>query len=110
MRTIIQNFTLISLTSTATPHPAGLRFRTIVSFHPMHLTIYLTSHCLRSWKIFPAVETICVLPTSQGMRLLFLKHYWMAWSLSGWLDAIKLAPPLCRRQPRHRYLSGLRAR
>ena len=27
----------------------------------------------------------------------------MAWSLSGWLDVIELAPPLCRRQPRHPY-------
>ena len=37
---IIQNFTLVSLTSTAMPDPIGLLFRAAVFFHPTHSTIY----------------------------------------------------------------------
>ena len=37
------------------------------------------------------------------MRLSFLKRHWMAWSLSGQLDAIKQALPLCR----HQLVSGI---
>ena len=56
---IIRNFTPVSLTSTATPHPAGLPFGASVPSHPTHSTTYSTPHCLRSRKVFPAVGTIC---------------------------------------------------
>ena len=68
--TIIQNFTLVSLASTATPHPAGLPFGAIAPSHPTHSTTYSTSYCLRSRKVFPTVGTICVLPTYRGMRII----------------------------------------
>ena len=97
MTTIIQDFLLISLTSTTMPHPTGLSFRAMVPFHPTYLTTYMTPHCLRSWKVFPAMGTICVSPTCRGMGLSFLEYHWMAWSLSSRLDAIKFAPLLCRR-------------
>ena len=38
--TIIQNFTLITLTSTTMPQPIGLPFRATVPSHPMHSTTY----------------------------------------------------------------------
>ena len=108
--TIIQNFILVSLASTTMHHPAGLPFRAMIPSHPMHSTIYLILYCLCSWKVFLAIKTICALPTYWEMRLSFLKRHWMAWSLSGWLDAIKLALSLCRRQPCYWYWSGLLAR
>ena len=52
-------------------------------------------------EISSALISICVSSTCQRMRLLFLKRHSMAWSLSGQLDAIEHAPPLCRRQPRY---------
>ena len=108
--TIIQKFILVSLASTATPHSPRLAYGAMVPSHFMHSTTYLTSHCLCSRKVFPVVGTICALPTCQGIRSLFLECHWMAWSLSGRLDTIELALPLCRCQPRHRYWSGLLAR
>ena len=81
--TIIQNFTLVSLTSTAIPHPAGLPFGAMVFSHPTHLTTYSTPHCLRSRKVFPAVGTIC-----WSMRLIMIfiiillsKDLSLLWSL-----------------------------
>ena len=59
---IIQNFTLISLSSTATLHPVGLPFGTMVPSHLMHLTtytrlltVYIIRRYFRLWKlsIFP---------------------------------------------------------
>ena len=38
--TIIQNFTLVILTSTVTPYQVGLSFKAVVSSYPTHLTIY----------------------------------------------------------------------
>ena len=73
--TIIQNFTLVNLTSTAMPHPAGLLFKTMVLSHLTHLTTYLTPHCLHSRNLFPALVTICVLPTCQEIRLSFLERH-----------------------------------
>ena len=61
-------------------------------------------------EISSALISIYVLSTCRGMRLSFLKRHWMAWSLSGWLDAIEYVPPLCRRQPCYWYWSGLLAR
>ena len=40
MTTIIQNFTLVSWISTATPHLVGLLFGATVLSHPTHLTTY----------------------------------------------------------------------
>ena len=105
MRTNIHNFTLVSLASTVTPHPAGLSFRATVPSHLMHSTTYSTPYCLHDRKRFPAVRTICALPTCRGMRLSFLKRHQMAQSLSGRLDAIKFALLLYRCQLRHRYWS-----
>ena len=95
MTIIIQNFTLVSLISITTPYPAGLPFRAMVLSYLIHLTTHSTPHCLRCWKIFLTIGTICGSPTCPGMRFIFLEHHWMAWSLSGWLDIIELAPPLC---------------
>ena len=75
---IIQNFTLVNLTSTTRPYPARLLFGATVPSHSMHLITYLTPHCLRSWKVFPAIGTMCILSIYQGMRLSFLKRYWIA--------------------------------
>ena len=36
----------------------------------------------------------------EEMRLSFLERHWMAWSLSGRLDATEFAPSLCKRQSR----------
>ena len=41
MITIIQNFTLVNLTSTTTPHLFELPFRATVLFHLMHSTAYI---------------------------------------------------------------------
>ena len=68
--TIIQDFTLVSLTSTATPHLARLPFRAAVPSHSTHLSTYLTPHCLRSRKVFPAVGTICASPTCRGNEVI----------------------------------------
>ena len=82
----IDDFSSYALVSLCTPFPT-----------------HSTLHCLCSRKVFPAMRTICVSSTCRGMRLSFLERHWMAWSLSGRLDAIELAPPLCKRQPRHPY-------
>ena len=59
---IIQNFILVSLISITMPHPIGFWHHGSVSSYVFdHL--YLTSHCLCSRKIFPAIGTICVLFT-----------------------------------------------
>ena len=68
--TIIHNFTLVSLAFIATPHPAGLPFRATVSFHLTHSTTNSTPHCLHSRKLFPAVGTICILPTCWGNEVI----------------------------------------
>ena len=52
------------------PHLAGLPFRATVSSHPTHLTTYSTPHRLRSWKVFPAVGTICALPIYWGNEVI----------------------------------------
>ena len=101
--TIIQDFTLAS---TITPYTVRLPLRAAI---PSYLT-HSTLHYLRSWKVFPAIETICVSSTCRGMRLSFLERHWMAWSVSNWLDAIKYASSLCRRQHYHWYWSGLLTR
>ena len=80
-----------------------------ISFYALN-HLHLTPYCLRSRKIFPAVRTIYALSTYRGMRLSFLERHRMAWSLSGWLDAIEHAFPLCSRQPCYRYWSWLLAR
>ena len=61
--TIIKNFTQVGLVSTTTPHSAKVLFRATVCSHLTHVTIYFTLHYLHSRKIFPAVGTICALPT-----------------------------------------------
>ena len=61
-------------------------------------------------EISSALISICRLSTCWGMRLSFLKHHWIVWSLSCRLDAIEHAPLLWRRQLRHWYWSGLLAR
>ena len=73
--TIIQNFTLVSLAFIIIPYPVGLPFRAMVLSRLLHLITYLTPHCLRSRKVFPAVETICTLPICRGIRLSFLEHH-----------------------------------
>ena len=52
------------------PHPAGLPFKATVPSHPTHSTTYSTAHCLRSRKVFPAVGTICALPTCRGNEII----------------------------------------
>ena len=47
MKTSIQNFTLVSLTSTVTPHPVGLPFGTAVPSPPMHSYSYALVSPLR---------------------------------------------------------------
>ena len=96
MTTIIQNFTLVSfnLHRNASPSQAltwsrgsfsayalvSLRTQlfmitrkddNISSYALDHL--HLTLHCLRSRKIFPAVGTICTLPTCCGMRIIIFR-------------------------------------
>ena len=68
--TIIQNFTLVSLASTAMPHPARLPFRATVFSYPTHSATYSTPHCLRSRKVFPVVGTICTLSTCWGNEVI----------------------------------------
>ena len=102
---IIWNFTLVSLSSITIPHLAGLAFRATVLSCLIHSTTYLTPYCLCIRKIFFVVETIYVLSIYWGMRLSYLERHWMAWSLSGRLDVIKLTPSLCRHQPCHWYWS-----
>ena len=68
--TIIQNFTLVSLVSTTTPHLAGLPFGAMAFSHSTDSTTYSTPHCLCSRKVFPALGTICALPTCRGMRII----------------------------------------
>ena len=52
------------------PHPAGLLFRATVPSHPTHSTTSSTPHYLRSQKVFPAVGTICALPTCRGNEVI----------------------------------------
>ena len=40
--------------------------------------LHLTPHCLRSWKVFPAVGTTCVSSTCSGIRLIIF------WSVNRW--------------------------
>ena len=68
---IIQNFTLVSLTSTTTLYPVRLLFR--VAF-PSLLT-HLTSHYLCNWNVFLVVVSICNLSICRGMRFIILKCY-----------------------------------
>ena len=97
-------YALVSLRTRLLTHSSPYA---LISLHTCFLRTRLpthsTPHCLRSRKVFPVVGTICVSSTCRGMRLSFLERHWMAWSLSGRLDAIELAPPLCKRQPRHPY-------
>ena len=86
--------------------PGWLRFREPITCHDITLNHLLDFSFLHSWKIFSAMETIYVLSTCQRMGLSFLKRHWMAWSLSNWLDAIKLVFPLCRYQLYYCYWSG----
>ena len=58
------------------------------------LTVYAVGRYFRLWEL----SVLCLLV--KEMRLSFLKRHWMAWSLSGRLDATEFAPPLCKRQPR----------
>ena len=82
MTAIIQNFTLVSLTSTITPYPAT------VSCHPTHLTIYLTFHYLCSRKVFSAVRTINITSTYWGIRLHFLSSTgWHRIWVVGWTQS-----------------------
>ena len=75
---IIWNFTLVSLTSITMLYSTGLPFEATVPSHFTHLTTYSTLHYLCSQKVFPVMETICVLSTFWKMRSLFLERYWMA--------------------------------
>ena len=58
------------------------------------LTVYAVGRYFRLWKLFVLRSLV------KEMGLSFLERHWMAWSLSGRLDATEFAPPLCRHQPR----------
>ena len=85
--TIIQNFTLVSLASTAMSHLAELLFGAMAPSHLTHLTTYLTPHCLCSQKVFLAVGTICALLTCRRMRIIIsrasLDGVESKWSVGG---------------------------
>ena len=71
---IIQNFTLVSLTSTAIPHPIGLLCGAMVLSRLMHLTSYaLNSSPSISGKVIPALISIYVLSTCQSMRFIIFE-------------------------------------
>ena len=96
----VDDFSPYALVSLCTRLPTHLSPYALV-FLRICLPTHSTPHCLCNQKIFPAMGTICILSTCRGMKLPFLERHWIAWSLSGWLDVIKLALPLCRHQPCH---------
>ena len=119
--TIIQNFTLVSLTSSVTPHPAGLPFgATIPSLLRTRLFTHLSPYALISLctrlptHASPYTQVLLLHPcTSQKNILLrylseivhLSRHHlrllqYATKKLSCWLDAID-APLLCGSQPRH---------
>ena len=55
-------------------------------------TVYVVGRYFWLWELSVLRSLV------EEMRLSFLEHYWMAWSLSGWLNATEFAPPLYRRQ------------
>ena len=88
-----------SLSSEASPssspldvHPFQMEQRLIL--RTRLLTVYAVGRYFRLW------ELSVFRPLVEEMRLSFLDRHWMAWSLSGRLDATEFAPPLYRCQPR----------
>ena len=114
--TIIQNFSLVSLTSSVTTHPAGLPLGVAVPSLPTHLSpysfvplrirlpIHLSPYALvlplrlcTSWKNIPLRYRSEIVHLSR-------RHSWLSQyatkKLSCWLDAIN-APRFCDSQPCH---------
>ena len=58
------------------------------------LTVYAVGRYFWLWEL----SVLC--PLVEEMRLSFLEHHWMTWSLSSRLNATEFAPPLYRHQPR----------
>ena len=91
--TIIQNFTLVSLTSTATSHSVRLSFEATVLSHPTHsitytwlLLVYAVGKFFRQWEL----SMFC--PLVQEWDLSFLEISLDGVELSFWLDATRLPP------------------
>ena len=79
--TIIQNFILVSLISTATSHLFGLPFGATILSNLTHLTtytwlltVYVNRRYFRLWELF----VFCLLIKEWGLS--FLGCHWMAWS------------------------------
>ena len=106
--TIIQNFTLVSLTSTTTSHLVCLLFGVLgplldlcTRLLPLRTQLLLTlrtrASMYKAERIFRL--GICRLSTCQGMRLDHPRASLNEWrGETGWLDAAR-PPPLCRRRP-----------
>ena len=100
MTTIIQNFTLVSLTSSVTPYPVGLPLGVVVSSLPTNSSPYalvLPLHPCTSRKNIPLMYLSKIVHLSR--RHPQLSQY-ATRKLLCWLDAID-APPLCGSQPCH---------
>ena len=100
------------------PYLAGLPFRATVPSHPTHLTTYSTPHCLRSWKVFPAVGTICALPTCRGNEVIISRASLDGMESKRLIGRNRVRSSLVQTSasfddegsPSHRYWSGLLAR
>ena len=116
MITIIQNFTLVSLTSSMTPHPIGLPFGAAVPFLPMHSSLYIFVSLCTCLSIHSS-PYVLVLPlhlytSRMNIPLRYLseivhlsRHHprlsqYATRRLRCWLDAIDVSP-LCNSQLCH---------
>ena len=115
MTTIIQNFTLVGLTSSVTPHSAGLPLGAAVpsllrTRLPTHSSLYALVSLRTSLPTHSSYRYVCV-PAGRTFRRylseivhLSRRHprssQYATRKLSCRLDAID-APPLCGSQPRH---------
>ena len=78
---IIQNFSLVSLTSTTMPHLVGLSFGAMIPFHPTHFTtstLPLNVYVVRRYFWLWELSIFC--PRVKEWGLSFLEHHWMVWS------------------------------
>ena len=86
--TIIQNFTLVSMTSTITPHPVRLLLGATVSSHPTHLTTYNSLSSTRLKGISGCRNYLCFVHLLRNEIYHFLSV--TGWCrVNYWLDAIR---------------------
>ena len=108
MTTIIQDFTLVSLTSSIMTHPAGLPLgvavpsllRTRLPTHSSPYALILPLRPCTSRKNIPLRYLSEIVHLSRHEVCHPRSSQYAARKLSCWLDAIN-APPLCGSQPRH---------